>query len=172
MQGHLTQIRREIEDVLNATALDSGFPAALRIVVKHFAAHMGTIHGLNEEDGHLYLLAATDGIPEPVLAASRRIPLGKGIAGVSALHRKPVSLCNLQADDSGVARPGARATGAHGALCVPVFLGDKVVGTLGIGCQGDRAFTEDESAELLDLGRFLARYVVNSLPSTRKPDLS
>ncbi len=172
MEGRLMQIRQEIQDILDTTARDSGFSAVLRVIVKHFQAHMGTIHGLAEGDGHLYLLGATDGIPEPVLAASRRIPLGKGIAGASALQRKPVSLCNLQTDDSGVARPGARATGAHGALCVPLFLGDKVVGALGIGCQGDRVFTEDETTELLDLGRILAPYVANSLPSTRKQDPS
>ena len=131
------------------------FSAVLKVLLVHFAAHMGTIHRLNPQDGHLYLLAASEGIPEPVLAASRRIPLGKGIAGAAAQSRKPVSICNLQTDHSGAAQPGAKATGAHGALCVPIFRGEQVVGTLGIGCKGDRIFTPAETEELLAAGRAL-----------------
>jgi L-methionine (R)-S-oxide reductase len=130
--------------------------AALAAVIRHFGADMGMIHRLNPADRHLELVATSDGVPEPVLAAARRIPLGKGIAGETALTGKPVSMCNLQTDTSGVARPGARATGAQGTLCVPVFQGDQVVGTLGIGVRGERTFTDAETEELLAAGRVLA----------------
>ena len=130
--------------------------AALMAVIRHFGADMGMIHRLNPADRHLELVATSDGVPEPVLTAARRIPLGKGIAGETALTGKPVSMCNLQTDTSGVARPGARATGAQGTLCVPVFQGDQVVGTLGIGVRGERVFTEAETAELQAAGRALA----------------
>jgi GAF domain-containing protein len=130
--------------------------AVLATVIGHFGAHMGMIHRLDPADRHLELVATSDGVPEPVLAAARRIPLGKGIAGETALTGKPVSMCNLQTDTSGVARPGAKATGAQGTLCVPIFRGDQVVGTLGIGVRGERTFTEAETAELLAAGRVLA----------------
>jgi L-methionine (R)-S-oxide reductase len=132
------------------------FRATLAAVIRHFGADMGMIHRLNPVDRHLELVATSDGVPEPVLAAARRIPLGKGIAGETALTGKPVSMCNLQTDTSGVARPGAKATGAQGTLCVPIFQGDQVVGTLGIGVRGERTFTEAETAELLAAGRVLA----------------
>ena len=142
-------------------ALASGSPAeslrtALGVVVRRFGADMGMVHWLNAADGHLELVATTDGIPEPVLAASRRIPVGKGIAGATAQSGKPVSICNLQTDARGVARPGAKATGAQGALCVPIFLGDRLVGTLGVGVRGERSFSEAETEELLAVGRELA----------------
>jgi GAF domain-containing protein len=137
--------------------------AALAAIIRHFAADMGMVHRLNPVDRHLELVATSDGVPEPVLAAARRIPLGKGIAGETALTGKPVSLCNLQTDTSGVARPGARATGAQGTLCVPVFQGDQVVGTLGIGVRGERTYTEAETEELVAAGRVLAD------PITRSP---
>lgn len=150
-------------DLMNAIrrALSSERPAEslrtiLRAVLRHFGADMGMIHRLNPADGYLELVATSDGIPEPVLAASRRIPLGKGIAGATAESGKPVSICNLQTDASGVARPGARASGAQGALCVPLFLADRVVGTLGVGVRGERTFSEAETAELLAVGRELA----------------
>ena len=133
-----------------------GFRGTLATVIRHFGADMGMIHRLNPADRHLELVATSDGVPEPVLAAARRIPLGKGIAGETALTGKPVSMCNLQTDTSGVARPGAKATGAQGTLCVPIFRGDQVVGTLGIGVRGERTFTEAETAELLAAGRVLA----------------
>jgi GAF domain-containing protein len=124
--------------------------------MQHFRADMGMIHRLNPADGHLELVATSQGIPEPVLAAARRIPLGKGIAGETAKTGKPVSICNLQTDTGGVARPGARATGAGGTLCVPVLLGERVVGTLGIGVRGERTFADSETEELLAVGRVLA----------------
>ena len=39
---------------------------------------------------------------------------------------------------------------------MPIFRGDQVVGTLGIGVRGERTFTEAETAELLAAGGDLA----------------
>ncbi len=146
----------QVGQAIASAAPAERFGAALRLVLRHFGAQTGTIHRLDPGDGHLHLVAASEGLPEPVLAVSRRIPLGKGIAGAAAQGRQPVSLCNLQTDQSGVARPGAKATGVHGALCVPVFDGARVVGTLGIGVQGEREFTEAETRELVAAARALA----------------
>jgi L-methionine (R)-S-oxide reductase len=149
-----------LDDTIRRTLAEATEPerhrAALTAVIRHFGADMGMVHRLNSADRHLELVATSDGVPEPVLAAARRIPLGKGIAGETALTGKAVSMCNLQTDTSGVARPGARATGAQGTLCVPVFQGDQVVGTLGIGVRGERTFTDAETEELLAAGRALA----------------
>ncbi|HEX2480601.1 MAG TPA: GAF domain-containing protein, partial [Methylomirabilota bacterium] len=107
-----------LDDTVRKTLAEATGPertrAALTAVIRHFGADMGMVHRLNSEDRHLELVATSDGVPEPVLAAARRIPLGKGIAGETALTGKAVSMCNLQTDTSGVARPGARATGAQG----------------------------------------------------------
>jgi len=131
------------------------FATALALVQQELGAAMGTLHRLGD-DAHLHLVAASPGIPPPVLEASRRIPIGKGIAGEAAATGKPVTLCNLQTDASGVARPGAKATGLGGSLCVPAFDGDRVVGTLGIGWMGERAISADETEALLAAGRALA----------------
>jgi GAF domain-containing protein len=154
-----TSLVDTIRRALASAPPPEGVRASLEAVIRHFRADMGMIHRLNPEDGHLELVATSDGIPEAVLAAARRIPLGKGIAGETALSGRPVSICNLQTDTSGVARPGARATGAQGTLCVPVFAGARVVGTLGVGARGERTFTEVETDELLAAGRALARAV-------------
>ena len=149
-----------LTDTIRRTLGREPSPAALRhvlhAVMRHLGAEMGMIHRLNPADDHLELVATSDGVPEAVLAASRRIPLGKGIAGETARSGKPVSLCNLQTDESGVARPGAKATGAQGALCVPIFHGETVIGTLGVGVRGERTFSEAETEDLLAAGRELA----------------
>ena len=134
------------------------FDAALAMIQSAFGAQMGTLHRLGD-DQHLYLVAASPGLPEPVLAASRRIPLGKGIAGEAAATGKPVTLCNLQTDTSGVARPGAKATGLGGSLCVPVFAGERVVGALGVGWMGERAISGEETERLLAAGRVVAEHL-------------
>ena len=143
-----------LSTALAGGAGDARFAEALALVQQAFGAVMGTLHRLGADE-HLHLVAASPGIPEPGLAASRRIPLGKGIAGEAAATGKPVSLCNLQTDTSGVARPGAKATGLGGSLCVPTFTGDRVVGTLGIGWMGERAISDQETAALLAAGRAL-----------------
>ncbi len=144
-----------LREILTATDDEAGMAAALAVIQQALGAQMGTLHRLGDDD-HLHLVAASPGIPEPVLAASRRIPLGKGIAGEAAASAKPVTLCNLQTDTSGVARPGAKATGLGGSLCVPVFAGERVVGTLGVGWMGERAIGDAETATLVAAGRLLA----------------
>ena len=128
---------------------------ALARVVKHFAADSGTVHMIGA-DGLLHLLAASDGLPAHVLAVIGTIPVGKGMAGLAVERRAPVDACNIQTDTSGDVRPGARATGLAGALVVPIFRGDDVIGALGIANRAERTFTGDEVADLLAAGRALA----------------
>lgn len=127
----------------------------LRLTIEHFRADTGTIH-LLESDGVLHLKAASAGIPEPVLKAVELVPIGKGMAGLAVERKEPVSVCNLQTDTSGSARPGARATGMEGALVVPILNGDAAAGALGIANRAPRTFTPEETALLTDVGRAIA----------------
>jgi len=131
------------------------YSQALDLTVAHFQADSGTIHIL-EPDGVLHLKAASKSLPEPVLALVRRVPVGKGMAGLAVERAEPVSACNIQTDSSGSVQPGAKATGIEGALVVPIFEGDKVRGALGIGNRTARTFTDAETALLLEAGRAIA----------------
>ena len=55
----------------------------------------------------------------------------------------------------GDVRPGARATGLGGAVVVPIFRGEAIVGALGIGTRSERAFTDAEMQDLIAAGRQL-----------------
>src|SRR4051812_29075714 len=100
------------------TALSGGsLEDALRATLSHFGCQAGTVHLL--EDGLLKLRGSV-GIPPQVAAIVETVPIGKGIAGLAAERRAPVTICNLQTDESGQARPGARQTGMEGSLAVPM----------------------------------------------------
>ena len=133
------------------------YSEALDLTIAHFRADSGTIHML-ESDGVLHLKAASKGLPEAVLAIVRRVPVGKGMAGLAVERAEPVGACNIQTDASGSVRPGAKLTGMEGAVVVPIFQGEKAVGALGIGSRTERTFSADETALLIEVGRAIALY--------------
>jgi len=115
----------------NSAARVGNLDEVLRLTIAHFRADTGTIH-LLESDG------------------------GKGMAGLAVERKEPISVCNLQTDSSGDARPGAKATGMEGAIVVPIFHGPDAVGALGIASRAPRTFTTEETALLTDVGRAIS----------------
>ena len=129
---------------------ESGPDLVLRETLKQFAAETGTIHRLDAATQLLHL-AAQVGVPPQLLEIVKTIPVGKGIAGQTAQQNRPVSICNLQTDTSGVAKPGARQTGVGGAICVPIRRGETLVGTFGIGTAREHEYTAAEINLLQDI---------------------
>jgi len=127
----------------------------LRDTLAKFNSETGTIHKLHEPTQLLRLLAQV-GLPPQLLDMVTIIPVGKGIAGETAQKNRPVTMCNLQTDTSGVARPAAKQTGVGGAVCVPIRTGDKVAGTLGIGTAREHEYSAAEINALQDIANSLA----------------
>jgi L-methionine (R)-S-oxide reductase len=128
---------------MDKTALEK----TLRETLAKFNSETGTIHKLHEPTQLLRLVTQV-GLPPQLLDVVSIIPVGKGIAGQVVAQNKPVTICNLQTDSSGVAKPGAKQTGVGGALCVPIRDGNKIVGTLGIGTRREHEYTPDETRNL------------------------
>jgi GAF domain-containing protein len=126
----------------------------LDAVLGHFQCETGTLHRLAADENRLHLVVQK-GLPPALLDVVRTIPVGKGIAGQVVAQGRPVTMCNLQTDTSGPARPGARQTGVGGALCVPVRRDGAITGTLGIGTRREHEFTAAETAELEEIGRLI-----------------
>jgi L-methionine (R)-S-oxide reductase len=78
----------------------------------------GTVHVQRGED--LYLTAAHN-IPPKVIAIVAHVPHGKGMAGVAQVKKHPVQTCNLQTDETGNIKPGAKAVEAQAAVALPVL---------------------------------------------------
>ena len=130
----------------------------LRETLEQFRSETGTIHILDAEKQLLHL-AAHVGLPPQLIEIVRTIPVGKGIAGQVVAQDKPVTICNLQTDSSGVAKPGAKETGVGGALCVPIRAGSRIVGTLGIGTVRPYEYTADETRQLEDIAVRIAEII-------------
>lgn len=132
------------------------FQQALQETLTHFGCQAGTWHVL--KDGVLELEAACH-IPPPILALVQTVPVGKGIAGLAAQRREPISLCNLQTDESGQARPAAKGTGMEGSLAVPAFdLEGELRGVLGIAKAQAHDWTDAEKAAVSEAAKlFVAR---------------
>ena len=101
-----------------------------------------------------------------MLGVVKTIPVGKGIAGQVIAQGRAVTICNLQTDTSGVARPGAKQTGVGGAVCVPIRHGDKTVGTLGIGTSRSYEYTPEETRLLEEIGRIIGTHWGGIQPAT------
>jgi L-methionine (R)-S-oxide reductase len=78
----------------------------------------GTVHVQRGED--LYLTAAHN-IPPSVVAIVTHVPQGKGMAGLAQVKKEPVQTCNLQTDETGNVKPGAKAVDAQAAIALPVL---------------------------------------------------
>ena len=142
----------ELESVLaTGTAED-----VLRATLAHFQCAAGTVHLLR--NGAL-TLAAQVNIPPPIVAIVQTVPIGKGIAGLAAERREPVSLCNLQTDTSGQARPAAKTTGMEGAVAVPMLRGEDLRGVLGIAKPTAHDWTDAEKAGLLAIAAQFAERI-------------
>lgn len=125
----------------------------------------GTLHR-STADGAFLDLVCQIGVPEGLLDKVSHIPVGKGIAGAAAEKREPVTLCNLQQDLGGVAKPDARQTGVSGSLAVPVFSADgsRVIGTLGIGKFVPHDFPDEQVKRLEARAEAIARIFEGGAP--------
>ncbi len=127
----------------------------LRTVLETFDCTTGTIHVLDPVK-NLLILKAYQGIPEFLLPKMNEIPIGKGMAGIAAQRKQPVQICNLQTDESGVARPSAKETKVEGSMTAPMLYQDRLCGTLGIAKPVPYEFTPGEESALMEVGRRIA----------------
>lgn len=144
-----------VEIALPACPEKADWQAFLEAVIASFDCTTGTLHRLDPGDQHLKLVAH-QGIPPVLMPVIDSIPIGKGIAGAAAKRREPVEICNLQTDDSGVAKPDAKKTQVQGSLAVPVLDGNRLCGTLGIGKLVPYDFSDAEKARLTSIAADVA----------------
>lgn len=147
----------EVQSLLAEGVTDRSLQTVLDRVLAGFACETGTVHTLDPATGLLTIRAHT-GVPEALLERVRRIPIGKGMAGLAAERREPVRVCNLQSDESGAAKAGAKLTGMEGCISVPMLDGDTLRGVLGIAKATAYDFTEAEVRLLLRVGALIARH--------------
>jgi putative methionine-R-sulfoxide reductase with GAF domain len=129
--------------------------ALLSELLQAYDCTTGTIHLSNPQQDTLHLKAYR-GIPEFLLPKMTVIPVGKGMAGIAAQRREVVQMCNLQTDESGVARPSAKETKVEGSMAAPMLLNGKLYGTLGVAKPVPYEFTQEEIDTLMQIGKSIA----------------
>ncbi|RYD80087.1 MAG: GAF domain-containing protein [Verrucomicrobiaceae bacterium] len=139
-----------VERLLSEGNLDQ----LLQATLEHFTCQTGTIHQLREG---VLRLTANVGLPPHIAQIVDTVPIGKGIAGLAAERREPITICNLQTDTSGQARPGAKATGMEGSLAVPMLTDSgELRGVLGIAKASAHDWTPEETAQLEAVAKAIA----------------
>jgi putative methionine-R-sulfoxide reductase with GAF domain len=143
-----------IPSSLEAVVAEGTLQQVLKATLDHFACQAGTLHLF--QNGVLRL-AASVGIPPHIVQIVETVPIGKGIAGLAAERRMPITICNLQTDTSGQARPAAKTTGMEGSIAVPMLAeNDELRGVLGIAKATAYDWTEAETTEIMAIARRIA----------------
>ena len=125
----------------------------LESLVAEQDAVAGTVHVARGED--LYLTAAHN-IPPPVVAIVAHVPHGKGMAGMAQVQRTPVQTCNLQTDETGKVKPGAKAVDAQAAIALPVLDGEGAVrAVVGIAWSREGEIGPDQEQAMMKLAASL-----------------
>lgn len=132
--------------------------AILDRVLAHFHCVVGTIHTLNPATG-LLTLCAQRGIPDKIMGEVQSIPIGKGMAGLAAQRLEPVQVCNLQTDQSGKAKPGARETRMEGCVSLPMLVDGQLRGTLGVAKPVAYDYSEAETSLLLQVAAAIGKHL-------------
>ncbi|MBC8031694.1 MAG: GAF domain-containing protein [Pyrinomonadaceae bacterium] len=113
----------------------------------------GTVHVQRGED--LYLTAAHN-IPPNVVAIVAHVPHGKGMAGVAQVRKEPVQTCNLQTDETGNIKPGAKAVNAQAAIALPVLdAAGAVSAVVGIAWSHEAEIGAAEQQSLMEMAAAL-----------------
>ena len=125
----------------------------LESLVTKLGGIAGTVHVQRGAD--LYLTAAHN-IPPNVVAIVAHVPHGKGMAGVAQVRKQPVQTCNLQTDETGNIKPGAKAVNAQAAVALPV-LDDKdaVRAVVGIAWSHEAEIGAAEEQAMMELAAAL-----------------
>lgn len=153
MKSNNSSILKIVNTLLTNTAVD--WQNLLDTVVSGFNCTTGTLHFLDKKT-QLLQVQAHVGVPDFLLPKLATIPIGKGMAGIAAERKKPVEMCNLQTDSSGVARPAAKETKVEGSVAAPLMLDGIVYGVIGIGKRVPYDFTAAETEELMAIGEAIS----------------
>jgi len=123
---------------------------SVQLWLKEYLAEMGAVAGTVHvhRDGGLDLSASVN-IPPVVVDKVRHVPYGKGMAGLALEHNKPIQTCNLQEDETGQVKPGARAVHAKGAVAFPIHRADgSIRAVIGLAYSEEKDLSDEVVARI------------------------
>lgn len=127
----------------------------LEAFVQEHGGVAGSVH--IERDGDLYLSAAKN-LPPPVIQSVTHVTRGKGMAGIAQVNREATQTCNLQTDETGRIKPGAKAVSAQAAIALPVFdESGGIAAIVGIAFSQEGEIPPERVKALMDAGATVPR---------------
>lgn len=105
------------------------------------------------------------------LFSSLRIPVGQGLCGWVAEHRKPIVNGNPSVE-SGYLDDPSKFSLLRSALCIPLEDGDSVIGVLALYSAAKDTFSQDHLRILMMIASKLSQSIQNSLEYRRAEDTS
>jgi|SRR6266545_2277785 len=128
-------------------AYNSAIQVWLERFVSEYGGVAGTVHQRTMTDD--LELVAVKNIPPVVQDLIRRVPRGKGMAGLAFEKNEPISTCNIKDDNTGRVRPGAKAVDAKAGVALPVRDGQgNVRAVVGIAFSEEREILESDLAAI------------------------
>ncbi|WP_375499041.1 PAS domain S-box protein [uncultured Nostoc sp.] len=154
-----------LSQVANDLLLNEDPKAFLASLFEKVSTHLGLevyFNYLFEEDQQRLQLHTSGGISEDIALSAQFLELGQGVGGYVVQHRLPAIIENaLSTTDPLAVR--VQSIGIRAYVCHPLIVGDRVLGTLGLGTRQRDRFTPDE----LDLMQTIANQVAAALERSR-----
>jgi signal transduction histidine kinase/CheY-like chemotaxis protein len=140
--------------------------SVLQVTMRAVRAHIGSIMLLDPEKKTLHI-AASRGLSEE-LQAQAEVRLGEGVAGKVAEMGEPVIVDDIESDPR-FAKVNDPKYGSGAFICMPVRIGDRVIGVLNLAKKEDvsstpvlRAFTQTDLQFLNALMTYIGYAVDNA----------
>jgi L-methionine (R)-S-oxide reductase len=138
------------ETELSETVLQNARPdvtAWLSGFVERHGGLMGSVH-LTEPaaEGEMVLVAAHN-LSVSIQNGAAIAEIGKGMAGVTAQRRAPLTFADLKTDTSDIPHPQDRDSGSRGSIIVPILAADRdneIAAVVGLGFPTPREFSEPD----------------------------
>jgi transcriptional regulator with GAF, ATPase, and Fis domain len=130
------------------TNLQEVFDCITRLCVDTFLGNRSSLMLYDKDAGDLVIRSANGDYDAPVIG--RRQDLGEGIAGWSALHRRPLFL-SRNVDLSAYPGLDVEDTTVLAAMVVPIIVRDELVGVLNVSTQRPDVIYDEEDLRALQV---------------------
>ncbi|MEH1889256.1 MAG: PAS domain S-box protein [Nostoc sp.] len=154
-----------LSEVANNLLLHEDPKVFLASLFEKVSTHLGLevyFNYLFQEDQQRFQLHTSAGISEDVALSAKFLELGQGVCGYAVQHRQPAIVENALSTTDPLAFR-VQSIGIRAYACHPLIVGDRVLGTLGLGTRQRARFTPDE----LDLMQTIANQVAAALERSR-----
>jgi GAF domain-containing protein len=156
----LATLARLTETLTATLSLEDVLSRVVRSAVELFGPSVAQLW-LMDEDEQSLSLRADAGAVTGVLARTG-LGLGQGLPGLVAATRSPQVVPDLRADPRVVDVERAKAEGMVSFAGVPLIIGDRVLGALGIALRKTHSFSDEDLSLLRSLGNHAAIAIENA----------